>query len=275
MLEELRPEQLLPLTGFYTSVQSNNPFLQAIPKPSIIVFLWFVVTQHTLYLSGAILYEIWICHQKRPKRRLNWQGGGRTAWHISCWLHFRSIKIWDFFPYFLKWTWKSSSLTSLTCSLSPSMFNLVGAIATTSKLLFTMRPIVFEVVRSLHSYFRSLPSFRARALFPRLWLVEKYYSANQTHCHIWCFLSCSCSHGQSEWLLSQLTEQILYRNVQYGGLGRIGSVLWIMMTLFLSRWLKWSLFALLVFVKHVSKSIELWKMQKFYVKTIVKYLEEK
>ena len=49
--------------------------------------------------------------------------------------------------------WNSSFLTSITYTLIPSMSNLVTAIAMASKQLFTMRSLMFEVVRLLRSYF--------------------------------------------------------------------------------------------------------------------------
>merc|ERR1712045_1099632 len=44
---------------------------------------------------------------------------------------------------FLKWVQKSSFLTSITYSLTPSTSNLINAIATASKQLFTRRPLHF------------------------------------------------------------------------------------------------------------------------------------
>ena len=46
-----------------------------------------------------------------------------------------------FDDYFFKQTWNLTFLTSFTYSLTPSTFNLVDAIATASKRLFTMRPL--------------------------------------------------------------------------------------------------------------------------------------
>ena len=70
-----------------------------------------------------------------------------------CPMHF-CIKVFGFFnKYIFKRMWNSSFLTSITYSLTPSTSYLVNAIATASKLLFTMRSLMFEVVRSLCSYF--------------------------------------------------------------------------------------------------------------------------
>ena len=62
-----------------------------------------------------------------------------------------------FNKYFLTWMQKSSFLTSITYTLTPSMINLVGATATASKQLFTMR--------SLHIWGHSFASFCTEVSF--------------------------------------------------------------------------------------------------------------
>ena len=70
---------------------------------------------------------------------------------VWCKPQFVSKWIWLFNKYFLILTLKLTFLTPFTYSLTPSTFNLVNAIATASKQLFTMR--------SLHTWGRSFSSF--------------------------------------------------------------------------------------------------------------------
>ena len=87
----------------------------------------------------------------------------KTAQHraamaaVSCWPHFCSKRFGLFNKYFLTWMQKSSFLTSIAYTLTPSIINLVGAIATASKQLFTMR--------SLHIWGRSFASFYTEISF--------------------------------------------------------------------------------------------------------------
>ena len=50
----------------------------------------------TFYLSGPIIYVIWICHQKRPKTGLNWQGDWADNWADQLLITLSFNKTWSF-----------------------------------------------------------------------------------------------------------------------------------------------------------------------------------
>ena len=141
----------------------------------------------------------------------------------SCQLLINIMFKWEFVfeiihKYFLKWTWKLTLLTSFTYSLPPSMSNLVNAIATASKQLFTMRPIhvwgclrspcVFEMIwKEEHVYFRCL------CIRVSDWSRHLYIS-NQKHCLISSFYS-----QHSSWVPTKLVYACVHDGPAhiYGG----------------------------------------------------------
>ena len=95
----------------------------------------------------------WTPAKNQPISRLTRQGDRAEQLLFTLLSQFCSNEFDLFNEFFLKWMSNLSSLTLITCKLTPSSSDLVTAMATASKLLFTMRP--------LHVWGRSFASFHS------------------------------------------------------------------------------------------------------------------
>ena len=129
--------------------------MYAVNWPTLQIYVGWLVSGLFIKIEAAVIFwkvwfNIYVLTKDQSSTHLNYFGESdcKKIAPVCCdlkqlLLHFCWKRALTFNLYFLKWIWKSTSLTSYTCRLTPTMSLLVKVEVLLFKHLFTWRPCLY------------------------------------------------------------------------------------------------------------------------------------